>query len=212
MSWNRVRHLALGITLVALVGLAGACKSDSTGPPAATTGSAHITTTTTGADLDVDGYQIAVDGGAAQAIGANTTVTVGNLTAASHSVTLSGLTANCTVSGTNPRSVGVTAGATVDVSFDVACVSTVGNIEVAVNATGANLPVLNNVTIDGTLQNITVVTGGSFTYSPYDVGDHTVEIEVAPNCTLTNPNLRTVTVPSGSTIQTVTTTYDLTCS
>ena len=214
MTWKKVRRLGSGLGLASMVGLVAGCGSDSpTDPdPAPTTGAVQVATATTGADLDADGYMMAVDGGAAQAIAVNATVTVSNVTAAAHSVTLSGLAANCSVSGSNPRSVTVTAGATATLSFDVACTSLTGHIEVAVNATGANLPGTSNVMIDGTAVGV-VPTGSSATWGPYAVGTHSVEIDIPSNCSLSSGvNPRTVTVPSGAILLTETTTYDLTCS
>jgi Tol biopolymer transport system component len=90
-------------------------------PPPAVTGSLKITTTTSGSDVDPDGYSFALDGRAKQSIGINTSVTVANVAAAAHTIALSGFAGNCTVGGTNPRSVTVSAGATAEVSFAVTC-------------------------------------------------------------------------------------------
>ncbi|MDH5234668.1 MAG: hypothetical protein OEW77_06880, partial [Gemmatimonadota bacterium] len=209
MYRNKPGHLATSFALAALVLLTVACAGDSpTGPK---TGSVRIATTTTGADLDADGYQFAIDGGTAQAIGVNAAVTVSDLTAASHSVTLSGLAANCSVSGANPRSVTVAAGVTADATFSVACLSLTGSIAVTVNATGAGLPATVNATIDGTAKGPLTI-GSAATFTGYAVGNHDVQITIPANCTLasgTNP--RTVAVASGTTVQTVSTTFDLAC-
>lgn len=89
--------------------------------PAPGTGSVLITAATTGSSLDTDGYTVAVDNGNAQSIGINGSQTVGNLTAGAHSVRLSGLASNCSVSGDNPRAVTIVAGQTANVSFAVSC-------------------------------------------------------------------------------------------
>lgn len=88
----------------------------------ATTGSLTVTIGTTGTDLDPDGYSVSVDSGAGQAVAVNGAVTVSGLSAGGHSVTLAGVTTNCTVGGANPRAVTVAAGAPTSVVFDVACV------------------------------------------------------------------------------------------
>ena len=77
-------------------------------PPA--TGTIRITTSTTGMNLDSDGYAFAIDGGAATAIGINQTVDVSAVPIGTRTVTLSGVAANCQIGGTNPLSVSVTAG------------------------------------------------------------------------------------------------------
>src|SRR5712691_883537 len=91
-----------------------------TAPPP-TTGDLTVTTSTSGASPDPDGYTFAVDGGSSQAIGINASVTVNGLTAGSHTVALSGLAANCSVSGGTSQTVTVTAGQTVTATFTVSC-------------------------------------------------------------------------------------------
>jgi len=88
----------------------------------ATTGRLTVTIGTTGTDLDPDGYSLSVDSGVGQAVAVNGAVTVSGLSAGGHSVTLSGVTTNCTVSGTNPRAVSIATSVSTSVAFDVACV------------------------------------------------------------------------------------------
>jgi Tol biopolymer transport system component len=88
----------------------------------ATTGSLTVSIGTTGTDLDPDGYSLSVDSGVGQAVAVNGAVTVSGLSAGGHSVTLAGVTTNCTVSGTNPRAVIIATSVTTSVAFDVACV------------------------------------------------------------------------------------------
>jgi WD40 repeat protein len=87
----------------------------------ATTGSIRATVATSGADLDPDGYTVSVDGGTPQAVPATGEVTFTNIAAGTRSVQLSGVAANCTVTGANPRPVDVAAGATAAVAFEVTC-------------------------------------------------------------------------------------------
>lgn len=212
---RQTRALASARAILAvLTGLTAACGGkDSTGP-SDTTGSVRVTTATTGADLDSDGYQIAVDGSSAQSIAINTSVTVSGVATGSHSVTLSGIASNCSVNGSNPRSVTVSAGATASVSFNVSCTALTGSIEVAVDATGVEIPNSFDATIDGAAAG-SVTTGSSETFGPFSIGDHDVELDLsaAANCSLSSgTNPRTVTVPTGATAQTVTTTYEIECT
>jgi hypothetical protein len=86
-----------------------------------TTGFIAVTTHTTGDDPDPDGYALAVDGADAPLIGANATVTLAT-DAGVHGVTLSEIADNCAVQGGSAtQTVTVTAGETVDLTFDVAC-------------------------------------------------------------------------------------------
>jgi hypothetical protein len=88
---------------------------------AATTGSVAVTTSTTGSGLPASGYTATVDGSTSQAIGISQTVTFTNLPAGSHTVALSGVPANCTVSGGNSQTVTVSAGGTTQVTFSISC-------------------------------------------------------------------------------------------
>jgi Tol biopolymer transport system component len=88
-------------------------------PAPPVTGSLEIQASTTG--QEPDGYQVTVDGGAAQAIGANASITVLNLAAGSHTVLLADVESTCTVGGENPRAIEVPAGGTVSVIFAVTC-------------------------------------------------------------------------------------------
>ena len=84
-------------------------------------GTIRISTTTTGVDLDPDGYRVSVDGGAAAVVGVNDGLVMPGLNPGSHTVTLGGTAFNCAVNNANPRSVGVVAGGTAVVSFAITC-------------------------------------------------------------------------------------------
>jgi hypothetical protein len=90
--------------------------------PGRGTGDLTVNTSTSGLSLDLNGYTVTVDGTQSQAVGINGSVTFTGLTAGSHSVALAGVAVNCTVSGSNPRSVDVPAGATASTTFSVTCV------------------------------------------------------------------------------------------
>lgn len=111
-----------GYTLTAsTLGLKSATSSafDITAPPP-TTGSLTVNTTTTGSDLDPDGYAVSVDGGGSQAISDNGSVTFGNLSSGSHTVTLSGLATNCQA-GSTSQTASVPAGGSASAAFAVTC-------------------------------------------------------------------------------------------
>src|SRR5438309_11079185 len=88
-------------------------------------GNLTVSTSTSGANLDPDGYTVAVDGGPGQAIGINGSLSFTNLAAGSHSVTLSGVAVNCTVTGGNTQTVSVPAGGSATLPFSVTCTATV---------------------------------------------------------------------------------------
>src|SRR5437667_261111 len=112
----------------ALAVVALACKGTEPTPPP-TTGDILVEATTSGADLDPDGYTVALDSGAMsgipQTLAVNGTVTFAKLSPGSHSVMLFGSTANCLVGGANPRVASVTAGQTAQVTFQISCVQRV---------------------------------------------------------------------------------------
>ena len=67
------------------------------------TGSISVATSTTGHDLDPDGYTCRLDGGArSRSIGINETEVMADIVAGDHSVELSDVADNCTVGGDNP--------------------------------------------------------------------------------------------------------------
>jgi len=89
-------------------------------------GAVHVTTVTTGIDLDPS-YGVCVDpSGTACAISAlvppNSAVTVPGVLVGPQTVTLHVVATNCTVSGSATRAVTVPQDGTVDVAFDVDCV------------------------------------------------------------------------------------------
>jgi len=115
------------------------------------TGTLDVTTATSGSDLDPDGYTVTVDGTTSQAIGTNDAARFGGLAEGSHTVQLTGVAANCTVSGSNPQSVTVTAGSLTTTGFSVSCgtISTVTRVR-GLGAIGSPLalPYMNRLEFD----------------------------------------------------------------
>ena len=171
---------------------------------AATTGSLTVTTSTSGSDLDPDGYTVTVDGSTSQSITINNSggVTFSNLSAASHTVALTGVASNCSVGGANPRTVSVTAGGTASTTFTVSCTAippTTGDLTVTTSTGGSDLdPDGYTVTVDGVDK--AIGTSGSATYSGLSAGTHTVALSgIASNCTVSGANPQTANVPAGGT-------------
>jgi hypothetical protein len=166
---------------------------------AAPTGSLTVTTSTTGSNPPA-GYMFAIDGGTAQAIGINNSVTVSGLSAASHTVTLSGVPSNCTVTGGTSQTVTVPAGGTATAAFSVSCVAPTGNLTVTTSTTGSNPPAGYTFAVDGgTAQAIGI--NNSVTVSGLSAASHTVTLSGVPsNCTVTGGTSQTVTVPAGGTV------------
>ena len=179
-----------------------------TAPPAP--GDLTVSTTTTGSDLDPDGYTVTVDGSQSQAIATNGSVTFSGLAAGDHRVALSGVAGNCSVSGDNPRTVTVPAGGTGSTTFSVSCSATSGSLAVTTSTTGSNVdPDGYSVTVDGS-RSQAIATNGSVTFSGLSAGDHTVALSgVAGNCSVSGANPQTVSVPAGGTAST---TFSVSCS
>ncbi len=113
------------ITTIALT-LALGCGDDSSnvGPTGPTTGTIQVNVTTTGTQADPSGYTVSLDGGPGQAIAANGSMTITDVSAGEHAVTLGDLTEHCgTNTGTNPQTVTAAAGQTVQVTFVVTCMA-----------------------------------------------------------------------------------------
>ena len=160
-----------------------------------------MTATTSGSELDPDGYGVTLDGGASQPLGINAAITLPDISTSSHQVELIGVALNCTVSGTNPRNVTVAAGKTASVAFKVTCSAPTpgaGSIEVTTATTGSDLDDGYTVTVDGgTAQSI----GANATISLANVAaaEHQVRLQgIADNCTVTSANPVRVTVASGA--------------
>src|SRR5207249_12063348 len=93
----------------------------------ATTGTLTVTTATAGQNQPT-GYTLNITGpsfqtGTSQPIGASATVTA-TVTAGDYQVSLGGVPSNCTVSGSNPRTVPVPAGGTGPTTFSVSWAAT----------------------------------------------------------------------------------------
>jgi hypothetical protein len=94
--------------------------------PIITTGSITVSTTTSGANLDPDGYTATLDAGTpgavSHAVGTNGSTSFTNVSAGSHSIALSGLATNCTAAA-NPLTVSVSAGLMTPAAFSVSCIA-----------------------------------------------------------------------------------------
>ena len=178
-----------------------------TAPPAP--GDLTVSTTTTGSDLDPDGYAVTVDGSQSKAIATNGNVSFSGLAAGDHRVALSGVAGNCSVSGDNPRTVTVPAGGTGSTTFSVSCGGTTGGLAVTTSTTGSNVdPDGYTVTVDGS-RSQAIATNGSVSYTGLSAGDHTVALSgVAGNCSVSGANPQTVSVPAGGTAST---TFSVSC-
>lgn len=179
------------------------CGGDDSSITAPTTGTVVVTTATTG-DAP-DGYTVTLDGGSAQPIGAAGTVTFSDVVPGPHAVQLTALPAGCLVTGENPRTVSISAGATASETFEVTCTPpgpTTGSIRIVTSTTGTLLDPDGYLVAldDGAPQPIGVA--ASITVADVATGAHTVTLsEVAANCTVEGDNPQPVTVATGATAE-----------
>ncbi|MFL5237874.1 MAG: hypothetical protein ACJ8EL_09785 [Rhizomicrobium sp.] len=185
--------------LVALfvVGCGGGSGGGPTGP---TEGTLEIIASTSGSDLDPDGYMLSVDNGAPQPLPPNGADTVVSLSPGTHTVTLAGVAPNCLLGGENPRSVEIAAANMTSLSLDIACSEPQAAISVRAATTGEGLDADGyQVAVDGgTPQPLPI--NGSVLVSGLTPGDHEVALsDVAANCVIGGPNPLTVALSSGGT-------------
>ena len=182
------------------------------GAAAPSTGDLSVTATTTGESLDSDGYTATVDGTTSQPLATNDgRVTFTGLSAGSHTVVLSGVATNCTVTGGNSQPVSVTAGETASAAFSVRCAALTGDLRVTATTTGGTHDSDGyTVTVDGSTGQHLPTNGGSVTFTGLSAGEHTVALSgVAAHCTVTDGASRPISVPAGGTASTA---FAVTCA
>jgi hypothetical protein len=195
-SRSRLRTLLLWTAPLAWIGCGGGGGTDVVLP------SLSVTTSTTGIELDPDGYSVAIDGQTGQAIGLAANVVIDRLSDGPHSVGLSGLAPNCVTDGENPRSVTLQSGATAAITFIVACSATTGTIEVVTATSGPGAdPDGFALMLDGADRGLIAVSATA-TLGSLPAGVHTLGLTgLAANCQTTGANPVSVNVIAGQTAQ-----------
>jgi hypothetical protein len=206
-------YAAIPAALVILLstGLFAACGGDSdptgTDPPTPT-GTISLSVTTSGDDLDTDGYQVTVDGVDKGTIQPNGNVSIPNVAVGSRTVALSGISLNCTPAPGASQTVSVAENQATAVSYTVTCEPDQATLSLVTVTTGKRLDVDGyTLVVDG---------GAAQTMDPDDTvevpvtsGAHTVAITgQAPNCVPDGDVTRDV---SAAFDQTTTVTFTVTC-
>jgi Tol biopolymer transport system component len=169
-------------------------------------GAIEVTTTTAGRALDQDGYGIVLNGGVPQLVGANETRALSDLAATDHDVELTGVAANCTLAGSNPRTIEVVAGATVSVSFELSCAA--GALEVLTSTNGRE-PDTDGYFVYHDAGGFSIGTTDGVAVDEAPAQDLVVELTgMAPACAVIGDNPRTVRVPADDAVST---TFDVVC-
>jgi hypothetical protein len=111
--------------------------------------------------------------------------------------------ANCSVDGTNPRSIVVGAGGTADVSFSVVCVrATTGGFKIVVSTSGLSPdPDGYELAVAGAAPRF-IETDATEIFEGLTPGLHIITLkDLADGCSLTGGNPRPTTVVPGKTVQ-----------
>jgi Tol biopolymer transport system component len=188
-------------TLVMLAGLVvpllTACD-DPAGPQLATL---EVRASTTGIDLDLDGYVIGLDGASLRTLPANGLRTFTDLAPGEHVIRIEGVDPNCTLADASQRSVTLVPGRTEVEVFEVTCVPSRGAIKVSVATTGEDIDVDGyGVVIEGQPP-ILVAGNGTVTIADVPSGYRPLRLDdVAENCAVSGPNPLTVIVEHGLTV------------
>jgi hypothetical protein len=193
------RTLILGTTAALWLSCGGG--SELTAP---NTGAIEVTTSTSGPEPDADGYALTLDDAEVQAIGASAVVMLADLAPGSHAIGLAGVSPNCTVQGSNPRTVTVVAGETAAASLVVICAPpppATGSMSVTTSTSGSVPdPDGYDITVDGNGGRLIGV-DESIAVSDLTAGDHLIGLSgVAANCLVAGDNPRTVAVVAGSAV------------
>lgn len=203
---RRAWGLGFGFLLMATA----ACGGDDEGTTApGERGNFSVLTSSTGPELDADGYEILVNDIFAALIGPNDSVQFGNRAADTYTVQLADVAGNCTVAGENPRSVTVSSGAEAVTTFDVTCTETAGVLQVVTETTGPDPDDAYTLFVDGDFAG---PIGANDTISSAELvtGNHSVRIgDIALNCQIVGNPGREVSVPSQDTVRT---TYEVLCT
>nr|UXE46024.1 hypothetical protein Hi04_10k_c554_00023 [uncultured bacterium] len=202
------------VSLAVLCGGLGwlGCEKPTAPPPSfdlvPLTGNVIAQAATTGSDLP-SGYTATLDLGTGQSVSANGSTTFANQLQGPHTVQLSGVAKNCTVTSANPQVVTLV-GSSVTASFTVSCAATTGNLTVTTSTQGS-VPTGNySVTLDQNAATQQVAPNGNVTFSGLQAGSHTVTLSAVPaNCTVTSANPQSPTVQVG---QTATASFTVSCT
>lgn len=161
-----------------------------------TTGDLRFTVTTTGTDIDENGYVLTVDGLPGPTMPANGSITFNNVPPDSYTFGLTGAEPNCTLPP--DQTVNITAGQLTQVNFTVTC-APVGVLRFITSVSGADRdPDGMLVTVDAATRRIP---SSGTTNVRVAVGTRTYTLtDRQPNCAATGPTTGTHTLAAGDTV------------
>jgi hypothetical protein len=161
----------------------------------------QVTTSTSGTDLDPDGYSLSIDGDPGRAVGVTDTLDVAGVPEGDRTLSLGGVAGNCAVQGDNPRTVHIVSGSTAETAFVVVCGPLAGALFVTTVTTGEQPDTDGyGVTVDSG-PSLPVAANDTVTIGGLTAGSHQVALSgIAANCQLQGDNPQTVTVAAGDTL------------
>jgi len=170
---------------------------------------ARITTTSTGLDIDPNGFRVVVDGTDRGPIGSNGSVLT-QIDPGSRTIALTGLAANCAIDGPASHTATIADTEVASIEFEVVCTATTGVIGVVVEASGTDVEGAYWAMVDGGTQS-PVGLGGPAYVTSVPAGDRVVSLLVPVNCEVENGE-QSVTVAGGElTRDTVQVMFSVTC-
>ena len=232
---TRIDRLDPGVHVLRLEGLQPNCQIAGSNPRSVTvpqagvaavtfdvtcvqfTGSLRVTTTTTGAELDPDGYAVVVDQDddyprEGEPIDRDGSVTFERVFAGEHSVSLEDVARNCTVVGSNPRSASVSPAVETHVAFAVHCERS-GGLRVITMTSGTDADPNGYSAAVGTARFDTAAAlaiNDTVTVAPLPAGEFTVSLTgFTTNCEVTGTNVRSGVIPSADTAEVR---FEVTCA
>lgn len=183
----RRRGLCRWIVFGILAAASAAACSDATGPQR---GGIRVSVETTGGDLDNDGYRLLIGANRVVNLGPHSTI-VDSVDVGTYEVRIDGIADNCVLAGDPVQTVNVSGGEIASVHFDVGCAAT--GVAVTAETTGAER--FNQFfTVKVGNESRTVLLNGTTEFTRLQAGSHTIVLDVAANCTVSEGNPATVTV------------------
>lgn len=137
---QRRGNFLAGVRLVCLIGMFAGCSDEpSSPPPGPSFGTLRVTVSTSGADVDADGYLVIVDRSQVPVrVPANGQLTFPGLGMGTHTIDLAEVAPNCLVVG-GPSTITISSpDPIVDVDVHVTC-SALGTVRVTVSTSGTDL-------------------------------------------------------------------------
>jgi hypothetical protein len=165
---------------------------DNSGVPE--TGSLVVHITTTGDDLDPDGYVVRVDSLEPHPVGVNETLIVPEVARGDHTVEVGDLASNCNADGENPKVVSLQTPGASEIAFQIACIVRTGMLQVRTFTSGNSGAVDGYVVwVDGDQARGIAPTGAvAFLLLP---GDHQVLLDELPSsCMVEGDNPQMVSI------------------